>query len=168
MKKIPDKQYHIFQKRKSFEISNTDIYTGKDLEFVIQVFYWCNQLDMKSILTVKKASNLIIVMPSYNIYSGIKSQQAIKKQFVIQYQKLLIFFRIPLFCFIKLLSSISISFFLRSTKKSCKNSKTFQGNTLSTKKKLLKRKENNITPAKTNAQISQTSQERLKLTIQTY
>ena len=79
MKKIPDKQYHIFQKRKSFEISNTDIYTGKDLEFVIQVFHWCNQLDMKSILTVKKASNLIIVMPSYNIYSGIKSQQAIRK-----------------------------------------------------------------------------------------
>ena len=35
-------------------------------------------------------------------------------------------------------------------------------------KKLLKRKENNITPAKTNAPISQTSSERLKLTIQTY
>ena len=35
-------------------------------------------------------------------------------------------------------------------------------------KKLLKRKEKNITPAKTNAPISQTSSERLKLTIQTY
>ena len=35
-------------------------------------------------------------------------------------------------------------------------------------KKLLKRKENNITPAKTNAPISQTSSERLKLTLQTY
>ena len=35
-------------------------------------------------------------------------------------------------------------------------------------KKLFKRKENNITPAKTNAPISQTSSERLKLTIQTY
>ena len=34
-------------------------------------------------------------------------------------------------------------------------------------KKLLKRKENNITPVKTNAPISQTSSERLKLTIQT-
>ena len=35
-------------------------------------------------------------------------------------------------------------------------------------KKLLKRKENNITPAKTNAPISETFLERLKLTIQTY
>ena len=36
------------------------------------------------------------------------------------------------------------------------------------KKKLLKRKGNSITPAKTNAPISQTSSERLTLTIQTY
>ena len=35
-------------------------------------------------------------------------------------------------------------------------------------KKLLKRKENNITPAQTNAPISQTSSEHLNLTIQTY
>ena len=35
-------------------------------------------------------------------------------------------------------------------------------------KKLLKRKEKNITPAKTNTLISQTSSERLKVTIQTY
>ena len=35
-------------------------------------------------------------------------------------------------------------------------------------KKLLKRKGNSITAAKTNAPISQTSSERLKLTIQTY
>ena len=36
------------------------------------------------------------------------------------------------------------------------------------KKKLLKGKRNSITLAKTNALISQTSSERLKLTIQTY
>ena len=36
------------------------------------------------------------------------------------------------------------------------------------KKKLLKRKGNSITPAKTNAPISQTSSEGLKLIIQTY
>ena len=36
------------------------------------------------------------------------------------------------------------------------------------KKKLLKRKGNSIIPAKTNAPISQTSSECLKLTIQTY
>ena len=35
-------------------------------------------------------------------------------------------------------------------------------------KKLWKRKENNITPVKTNAAISQTSSEHLKLTIQTF
>ena len=38
----------------------------------------------------------------------------------------------------------------------------------SPQKKLLKRKGNSITPAKANAPISQTSSERLKLTIQTY
>ena len=36
------------------------------------------------------------------------------------------------------------------------------------KKNLLKRKGNSITPAKTDAQISQTSSESHKLTIQTY
>ena len=39
---------------------------------------------------------------------------------------------------------------------------------LPTKKKFLKTKGNSITPAKTNASISQTPSERLKLTIQTY
>ena len=42
---ISDKQYHIFQKSKSYEISNTGIYIGEDLEFIIHVFYWCIQLD---------------------------------------------------------------------------------------------------------------------------
>ena len=35
-------------------------------------------------------------------------------------------------------------------------------------KKFVKRKGNNITPAKTNTPISQTSSRRLKLTVQTY
>ena len=39
---ISDKQYHIFQKSKFYEILNTDIYIG---EFIIHVFYWCIQLD---------------------------------------------------------------------------------------------------------------------------
>ena len=44
---ISDKQYHISQKYKFYEISNTDIYIyiGEDLEFIILVFYWCIQLD---------------------------------------------------------------------------------------------------------------------------
>ena len=48
------------------------------------------------------------------------------------------------------------------------NSKKFKRNAVSTKKKAFKRKGNSITPAKTNVPISQTSSERLKLTIQTY
>ena len=31
---ITDKQYHIFQKSKSYKISNIDIYIGEDLEFI--------------------------------------------------------------------------------------------------------------------------------------
>ena len=52
---------------------------------------------------------------------------------------------------------------------SCQISKKFERNaTSTTKKKLLKRKGISIAPAKTNAPISQTSSEGLKLTIQTY
>ena len=40
-----DKQNHIFQKSKSYEISSTDIYIGEDREFIILVFYWCIPLD---------------------------------------------------------------------------------------------------------------------------
>ena len=50
---------------------------------------------------------------------------------------------------------------------SCRNCIKFERNALSTTKKLLKRKEKNITLAKTNAPISQTSSGRLKVTIQT-
>ena len=51
----------------------------------------------------------------------------------------------------------------------CQNSKKLEINAISTsKEKRLKRKENSITPVKTNAPISQTSSEYLQLTIQTY
>ena len=50
-----------------------------------------------------------------------------------------------------------------------KTKKKIERNALSTtKKKLLQRKENDITSAKANVPISQTFSERLKLTIQTY
>ena len=42
---ISDKQSHIFEKSKSYEIFNTNIYIGEDLEFITHVFYWCIQLD---------------------------------------------------------------------------------------------------------------------------
>ena len=51
---------------------------------------------------------------------------------------------------------------------SCQNFTKFKRNTISTTKKLLKRKGNSVTPAKANAPISQTSSEGLKLIIQTY
>ena len=58
---------------------------------------------------------------------------------------------------------------INKTNQSYQNSEKFQRNTISnTKKKLFKRKGNSIIPARTNASISQTSSECLKLTIQTY
>ena len=36
-----DKQNHIFQNSKSYEMSSTVIYIGDDQEFFIPVFYWC-------------------------------------------------------------------------------------------------------------------------------
>ena len=52
--------------------------------------------------------------------------------------------------------------------KAAKTSKNLKEMPYPPQKKLLKRKGNSITPAKTNAPILQTSSERLKLTIQTY
>ena len=51
---------------------------------------------------------------------------------------------------------------------SCQNFNKFKRNAISTTKKLLKRKGNSITQEKTNAPVSQTSSEDLKLIIQTY
>ena len=52
--------------------------------------------------------------------------------------------------------------------KAAKISKNLKEMSYPPQKKLLKRKGNSITPAKTNAPISQTSSEGLKLIIQTY
>ena len=52
--------------------------------------------------------------------------------------------------------------------KAAKTPKIFKEMPYLPQKKLLKRKGNSITPAKTNAPISQTSSEDLKLIIQTY
>ena len=34
-----DKQNHIFQKRKYYEISSTDLYIGEDRDFIIHVYF---------------------------------------------------------------------------------------------------------------------------------
>ena len=82
---------------------------SKDQKFVIHVFYWCIPLDheiyTKCKKKKKKKPNLIKGISSHKICSGIKSQQ-VKKPFVIQYQKLLIFLTITLFHFIDSLSTI--------------------------------------------------------------
>ena len=101
---ISDKQYHIFQKSKSYEISNTDIYIGEDLEFIIHVFYWCIPLDHEIYTVYKRISNLIKGISSHNICSGIKSQQ-VKKTICHSVPKtfdffIMIFLTIPLFHFI--------------------------------------------------------------------
>ena len=64
--------------------------------------------------------------------------------------------------------SISCVLLIDKPNENCKTPKKLEEMPYPPQKKLLKRKENNITPAKTNAPISQTSSERLKLTIQTY
>ena len=169
---ISDKQNHKFQKCKSYEISSIDIYVGEELEFIIRVFSWCIQLNHEIYTKYKKTmknitlSNLITVASYYNICSGIKGEQAKKQPFVILYQKLLIFLRISLLHFIKLLSTVLL--LIDKPNESCRNCIKFKRNALSTTKELLKREEKKIAPAKTNTPISQTSSERLKVTIHTY
>ena len=66
-------------------------------------------------------------------------------------------------------NSVSCVLLIDKPNDNCQNSKKVERNAISTtKEKLLKRKGNGITPAKTNAPILQTSSERLKLTIQNY
>ena len=122
---------------------------------------------MKSILlNVKKTSNLIKGISSNNICSGIKSQQ-VKKN---------IFHSVPKTWFLQNSSVpfhqvifdhlISCVLLIDKPNESCQNFKKFERNDIFTTKKGLKRKGSSITPAKTNAPISQTSSESLKLTIQ--
>ena len=141
---------------------------GRNLLFLY--FTSVSHQTMKSILNVKKRSDLIQGICRHKICSGIKSQQ-VKKLFVVQYQKLLIFLRIIYYVpFHRVTFDHSISGVLLIDKpnESCQNSKKIKRNAISTTKKNLKRKGNSITPAKTNAPISQTSSEGLKLIIQTY
>ena len=91
-----DKQNHIFQKSKSYEISSTVIYiyilvrTGN---LLFMYFTGVSHQTMKFVLNVKKhLSNLI---KGHNICSGIKNQRVI-------------FVRIPLFYFIESLLTIHV------------------------------------------------------------
>ena len=108
---ISDKQNHIFQKSKSYEISSTDIYVDEDLEFIIHVFFWCVPLDHEIYTKYKKTmknitlSNLIKVISNYSICSGIKGEQAKKNSHLSFSTKNFLFFS-------EFLCSISSSHFL--------------------------------------------------------
>ena len=173
---ISDKQNHVFQKRKSYEISSVDIHVGEDLEIIIRVFSWSIPLDHEIYTKYKKTmknitlSNLIKVTSYYNICSGILDEQAKKIAICHSVPKTFDFSQnssVP-FHQVTFYRSISCVLLIDKSNESCRNCIKFERNALSTTKKLLKRKEKNITPAKTNAPISQTSSERLKVTIQTY
>ena len=119
---------------------------------------------MKSILNVKKTSNLIKGIYSHKICSGNKSQpvkkticQSVPNTFDFSQNYSVPFHRITFD------HSISCVLLIDKTNESCQNSKKFKRNVISTTKKLLKRKGNSITPAQTNMPISQTSSKGLKL-----
>ena len=139
---ISDKENHIFQKSKSYEISSIDIYVGEDLEFIIRVFSWCIPLDHEIYTKYKKTmknitlSNLIKVISYYNICSGIKDDQAKKTAICHSVPKTFDFFQNSSVPFHQVTFDHSILYVLLTDKpnKSCKNSKTFERTTLSTKK----------------------------------
>ena len=112
----------------------------KTWNLLFMYFTGVSNQTIKSILNVKKTSNLIKVISSYNICSGIKSRQA-KKTICHSVPKTFDFFQNSSVPFHQVIFDHSISCVLLIDKpnESCKNSKTFERNTLSTKKKLLKK-----------------------------
>ena len=109
---------------------------------------------MKSRLNVKKISNLIKSISSHKICSGVKSQQVKKKlSFSTKNFDFSQNYSVP-FHRVTFGHSISCVILPDKPNESCQNSKKFKRNAISTTKKLLKRKGNIITPAKTNAPIS--------------
>ena len=104
------------------------MYIGKDLEFIIHIFYWCIQLDHEIYIKCKKTSNLIKIISSYNICSRIKSKQAKTFDF---FQNSSVLFHQVTFD-----HSISCVLLIDKPNESFKNSKTFERNILSTRKKL--------------------------------
>ena len=117
---ISDKQKYIFQKRKSYEISSTDIYIGKDLEFITHVTW------LKLYLVKIKSS-------------GITSQQAGKKNICHSVPKSFDFSQNCFVPFHQVTFDHSISCVLLTDKpnESFKNSKKFEKKCLICQKKNL-------------------------------
>ena len=163
---ISEKKSHIFQKSKSYEISSTYIYIGEYLEFITHVFYWCIPLDHEIYTKCKKkTSNLIEVISALELKVNKQKKpisHSVPKTFDFSQNSSVPFHQVTFYY------SISYVLLIDKPNESCKNSIKFERMPYSPQKKLLNRKEKNITPAKTNTPISQTSSERLKVTIQTY
>ena len=98
--------------------------------------------NMKSILNVKETSNLINVIFSYNICSGIESQRAKKKPFVINSTKTFEFSQNYSVPFLRGTFDQSVSCLLLIDKQNefWENSEKFERNPLFTTKKTFKKK----------------------------
>ena len=140
---ISDRQNHIFQKIKSYEISSVDIYVDEDLKFIIRKFSWCIPLDHEIYTKYKKTmknitlSNLIKVISYYNICSGIKDDQAKKTAICHSVPKTFDFSQNSSVPFLQVTFGHSISCVLLIDKpnENCQNSKKFERNAISTTKK---------------------------------
>ena len=134
-----DKENHMFQKCKSYEMSSTGIqytYIGEDQEFIIHVYYRCIPLDHEVHTKCKKISNLTKGVSSHNICSGTKNQQvkktichSVPKTFDFPQNSSVLFHRVT-FDY-----STSCALLIDEPNKSCQNSKKNGRNAISTIKK---------------------------------
>ena len=131
-----DKQNHIFQKSKSYELSSGGIYFSEDREFIIHEFYWCIPLRHEIYTKSKKGSNLIKGVSSHNICSAIKSQHvkkniyhSVPKTFDFSQNSSVLFHRVTFD------HPISCAVLIDKPNESCQNSKMFEKNATSTTKK---------------------------------
>ena len=108
--------------------------------------------------------------PIYNICSGVKGEQAKKTVICHSVPKFFDFsqnYSVP-FHQVTFYLSISCVLLINKHNESCRKCIKFERTCLIHHKKAFKKKRKNITPAKTNVPISQTSSECLKVTSQSY
>ena len=153
----------IFSKRVNPMKYSVKTYIGDDLEFIIHVFDWCIPLDHKIYTNCNKKhlTWLELYLVIISVLDLKVNKQ--KKPFINNSTKIFWFF--SEFHRVTFDYAILWVFLIDKSNENCRNSKKIERNALSTTKKSFQ-KENNITPAKTNAPISQTSSECLKLAIQ--
>ena len=144
----------IFSKRVNPMKYSVKTYIGDDLEFIIHVFDWCIPLDHKIYTNCNKKhlTWLELYLVIISVLDLKVNKQ--KKPFINNSTKIFWFF--SEFDRVTFDYSILWVFLIDKSNENCRNSKKFERNALSTTKKSFQ-KENNITPAKTNAPISQTS-----------